>query len=297
VIGALGITSDDYAVTSLPFTHIYGLSVVNSHLAAGARLVVQKRSIADPEFWSERARSPWTSLAGVTTTYELMRDRGSCADTLRGVRKLLHASDRMPPHLFSWLYSTFSPQGADIFLMYGQTEATGRISVLSPELLPACASSVGRAVSRGRISISSEREIVYCGPNVMMGYASCRDDLCRDDELKGTLHTGDLGYLDPQGMLCITGRKERTSKILDQRVSLDDIEDKLRDICPVAVVSHNHNIVIVFEGAEREVRSRVLQISRAFRLPPQAFILRSISALPRTSTGKICYRDIELALC
>jgi acyl-CoA synthetase (AMP-forming)/AMP-acid ligase II len=292
VVEALGITSEDHAVTSLPFTHIYGLSVVNSHLAAGARLVIQKRSVADPAFWSARNQSPWTTLAGVTATYELMRERKVPADTLRGVRKFLHSGDRMPPQVFSWLYSSFSETQASIFLMYGQTEATGRMSVLPPELLPDCSASVGRAVPGGSLSISSDQEIVFSGPNVMMGYARDREDLSRGGELTEGLCTGDSGYLERE-LLYITGRRGRTCKVFGQRVSLEDVENQLRDLCPVAVVSNSGNLLIVFEGAESEIRARVLQLSRTFRLPPQAFLMRKVATLPRTSAGKICYRDLE----
>jgi acyl-CoA synthetase (AMP-forming)/AMP-acid ligase II len=292
VVEALRITSEDHAVTSLPFTHIYGLSVVNSHLAAGARLVIEKRSVADPEFWCARNQSPWTTLAGVTATYELMRERKVSADTLRGMRKLLHSGDRLPPQVFSWLYSNFSETQASIFLMYGQTEATGRMSVLPPELLPDCSASVGCAVPRGSLSISSDQEIVFSGPNVMMGYARDREDLSPGGELTEGLHTGDSGYLE-RGLLYIAGRRGRTCKVFGQRVSLEDVENQLRDLCPVAVVSNSGNLLIVFEGAESEIRARVLQLSRTFRLPPQAFLMRKVTTLPRTSTGKICYRDLE----
>lgn len=293
VVEALSITAEDYAVTSLPFTHIYGLSVVNSHLAAGARLVIQKRSVADPAFWSVRSQYPWTTLAGVTVTYELMRERKVSADTLRGVRKLMHSGDRMPPQVFSWLYSGFSGAGARIFLMYGQTEATGRISVLPPESLPEYAASVGYAIPRGYLSISKDQEIVFSGPNVMMGYASGRADLSSGGQVTDDLSTGDCGYLDARGLLYITGRRGRISKIFGQRVSLEDVESHLCDICPVAVISSSGNLLIVFEGAESEIRSRVLQLSRTFRLPPQVFLMRKVTTLPRTSAGKICYRDLE----
>ena len=293
VVEALRITSEDHAVTSLPFCHVYGLSVVNSHLAAGARLLVQKRSVVDPAFWSERSRSRWTTLAGVTATYELMRERDVSADALRGVRKLLHAGDRLPPQMFSWLYSRFSETEARIFLMYGQTEATGRISVLPPERLPANCASVGQVIPNGRLQISSEQEIVFFGPNVMMGYAGTRDDLSRGSEWAHGLHTGDLGYIDSQGLLYVTGRKDRSCKVFGQRIALEEIESLLRDVCPVAALSSGENILIAFEGTESEIRSRVIQLSRIFRIPPQAFLLRRVNALPRTATGKICYRALD----
>jgi acyl-coenzyme A synthetase/AMP-(fatty) acid ligase len=212
---------------------------------------------------------------------------------MRGIRKLLHSGDRMPPNVFSWLYSTFAAAEANIFLMYGQTEATGRITALPPDLLPASSSSVGRVVLGGKLSFTSDQEIVFSGPNVMMGYASTREDLGRGNEWLEGLCTGDKGYIDSEGLLYITGRIRRVEKVFGQRVSLEDIETSLRDLCPVAVVSRHGRILIVFEGAEREIRSRVLQLSRTLRLPPQAFLMRKVATLPRTTAGKICYRDVE----
>jgi acyl-coenzyme A synthetase/AMP-(fatty) acid ligase len=292
VIEALRVTSVDHAVTSLPFTHVYGLSVVNSHLGAGARISLEKRSVADTAFWTGRAKSPWSSLAGVTVTYELMRQKRVDTETLGGVRKLLHSGSKMPPDVFSWLHPTISADKTKIYLMYGQTEACGRISVLEPALLPDLASSVGSPVAGGRVSISSDQEIIYSGPNVMMGYACGREDLDGGDQMLGTLPTGDQGYLDANGKLFVTGRAGRTCKVFGQRICLDDIEDFFRDVSPAAAVSRDDCILLFCEAAELELRGKLVSLAKMFQVPPQTFVLRRIQSLPRTESGKICYRDL-----
>ncbi len=67
-------------------------------------------------------------------------------------------------------------------------------------------------------------EVVYEGPNVMMGYTISRSDLSKGDELKGRLETGDLGRIDPEGFLTLTGRTKRFAKIAGYRFDLDVIE-------------------------------------------------------------------------
>lgn len=121
--------------------------------------------------------------------------------------------------------------------MYGQTEATARMAVLPPERLADKLGSAGLALPGGRLEADDDGEILYHGPNVMMGYADTADDLSRGDDLGGVLRTGDLGRVDPDGFLHITGRLKRMAKIFGIRVNLDDVERMLRGSGPVAVTA------------------------------------------------------------
>ena len=293
VMTALQVTESDRAITSLPFTHVYGLSVVNSHLAAGASLVLQKRSIGDPVFWEHKARWRWTTLAGVRTTYELVNQQPARIGALRETRKLLHSGDAMPSRIFDRLYSELSADGVGIYLMYGQTETCGRISVLPPTLLPEHSSSVGLPVPLGKVSIAENTEIVYRGPNAMMGYASCRADLSLGDQTKGCVHTGDSGYIDSNNLLHVTGRLARTCKLFGQRICLDDLEKAFQGIGPVAAVREDDKVALYFEASTNHIRAKVLTLARAFRIPPQSFLLRQVASFPRTEAGKISYRDLS----
>tara|TARA_B100000795_G_C22733386_1_gene412336 strand:+ start:117 stop:683 length:567 start_codon:yes stop_codon:yes gene_type:complete len=109
--------------------------------------------------------------------------------------------------------------------MYGQTEATARISYVPNELLPSKLGSIGIPIPGGELSIDQNSgEIVYMGPNVMLGYAENRDHLLLGDELNGCLKTGDAGYKDADGCFYITHRLKRIIKIAGRRLSLDDVE-------------------------------------------------------------------------
>jgi acyl-coenzyme A synthetase/AMP-(fatty) acid ligase len=292
VVDALHITPDDHAVTSLPFTYVYGLSVINSHLAAGARISLEKHTVADPEFWRARLRSPWTTLAGVSVTYELMRQGGVAAETLAGVRKLLHSGSRMPADLFSWLYACLDSRRSNLYLMYGQTEACGRMSVLQPQMLPAYSAAAGTPVCGGRFVLSGENEILYSGPNVMLGYASSREDLDARDQMHGVLPTGDCGYLDADGMLYVTGRHGRICKPFGQRICLDDIEEFFYDVGPTAALCRGEHIYLFSEASALSLRVRLVPLAKTFRVPPQLFVICPVHRLPRTASGKIRYAEL-----
>src|SRR5262249_19353473 len=67
-------------------------------------------------------------------------------------------------------------------------------------------------------------ELVYAGPNVMLGYAQSRQDLAKGDELRGELRTGDLARKDDDGYFYIVGRLKRFLKMFGKRFNLDEVE-------------------------------------------------------------------------
>src|SRR5205085_1023241 len=120
-------------------------------------------------------------------------------------------------HLGRKFHFAAAKRGGVMHLMYGQAEATARITGLPPELLPEAARSIGFVLG-GRLSVEldgsvcapmEEGELIYEGPAVMMGYATQPGDLAKGDVLGGKLATGDLGYQDERGLFYITGRKAR----------------------------------------------------------------------------------------
>ena len=93
--------------------------------------------------------------------------------------------------------------------MYGQVEATSRISYVPFDKLNEKFESAGKAIPGGKLSINlSDKEIIYEGQNVCLGYAKSYRDLSKGDENKGKIGTGDIGSIDPDGYLFITGRKK-----------------------------------------------------------------------------------------
>jgi acyl-coenzyme A synthetase/AMP-(fatty) acid ligase len=186
--------------------------------------------------------------------------------------------------------------------MYGQAEATARISTLPPELLPEACRSVGFAVPGGRVRIEhdgrecapmEEGEFVYEGPNVMMGYATCPDDLGKGDEMGGRVATGDLGYRDERGLLYITGRRSRFVKLFGWRVSLDEVEQLLSHAAPVAAVAKGELLVIYVERPDAEFPEAVDGLARKLNLHRSGFEIRAIDAIPRLANNKVDYPSLS----
>ena len=108
--------------------------------------------------------------------------------------------------------------------MYGQTEATARISYVPPEMLGKKVGSIGVAIPEGKLTLSDEGEIIYTGPNVMMGYAKNKNDLLKNGPYLEKLLTGDIGRKDNDNYYYITGRLNRFLKLAGSRYGLDEIE-------------------------------------------------------------------------
>jgi acyl-coenzyme A synthetase/AMP-(fatty) acid ligase len=220
------------------------------------------------------------------------------------VRTMQQAGGALDRTLTERYHAHMREKGGRFFVMYGQTEATARIAYVPPERLAEKLGSAGRAIPGGRLRIEaidgappSERrsgEVVYEGPNVMMGYASGGDDVARGDDLGGILHTGDIGYLDADGFLFLTGRSKRIAKVFGLRINLDEVELMLRDDGPAAVVADDDRIWgFLAYGTDATAMELKAALARRFHLHPSALELRQVEDLPVTSSGKIDYRTVE----
>jgi acyl-CoA synthetase (AMP-forming)/AMP-acid ligase II len=292
VTRVLAIASDDRAVTSIPLTHVYGLSVLHGQLAAGGSLLLTGRSALQPAFWEDVQCHRVTMMAGVPWTYDIMRALKMDAAQLPDLRKLHQSGARLSGTTAAWMPEAFPD--ADIFFMYGQTEAAGRIAVLPPSLARAKPGSVGRAVPGGTLSLGEGEAVLYRGPNVMLGYAETRADLGRGDDMGGVLPTGDLGRLDEDGLLYLTGRANRLCKIMGLRINLDALQSDLARYGAVAVTGDDEILSIFHEGNVPALNAD--DLARDLRLPRQAIRLRPVVSLPRLAGGKIDFAALAQSI-
>lgn len=298
IVLGLNISSSDRAVLSLPIHYSYGLSVLNTHLMAGASVVLTNESLTTHSFWSEFRDNRCTSFAGVPYSYEILRRLGLDKLNLESLKTMTQAGGKLSDKLVEYFHNFMSSHNGRFFVMYGQTEATARMSILPSDELPARLGSVGKAVDGGTISIeeASEKggEIIYTGPNVMLGYATTREDLELGDVLNGRLETGDIGHFDADGFLYITGRIKRIAKIFGQRLNLDDVEAALKDCGPVAAVSDDQKLCLFFVDLNVEQMSQKRsELSSLLHIHHSAIATRKIDEIPRRPNGKIDYACLE----
>lgn len=278
------------AITSLPFHYAYGLSVVHSHLLAGGALLLTQEGVMSGDFWRFFKGMEATSLAGVPYTYEMLRKLGIDRRKPESLRTLTQAGGRLSEADIRHWAQVAQGWEAQFHVMYGQTEATARIACLPPAHLPTKAGGIGQAIPGGLLRLV-EDELVYAGPNVMMGYAEKAEDLARGDDLGGVLHTGDLGRVDGDGCFFITGRRKRFLKMAGVRVGLDELEAALKSLgfsC-ACTGADNALVVAVENAAEDAPQTLALLLHERFHIHPAFVSVKPMAALPRSNSGKIQY--------
>lgn len=285
---ALGFAADDAIALNLPLFHIYGHSLLCMALAQGARVVLERRTILSKDFWSTLRDQSATALFGVAYTFDTLRLLGLERMAAPSLRMMGHSGDFLSADAVAWGREAFERRGLRFHRMYGMTEASSRVCVLQPEDLADRPFSVGQAVAGGRLELTERSEVVYRGPNVMMGYATSAADLARGDETSGVLRTGDLGSLDSEGYLRLTGRLDRDVKILGHRLNLDEVQADLSVEAPVALKERDGRLIAFVEGPVREtLAARIKDWALSAGLPPHYVQFQQVEAIPRFESGKV----------
>jgi acyl-CoA synthetase (AMP-forming)/AMP-acid ligase II len=297
-IGAyLSIRDDDVAITTLPLHYCYGLSVLHSHLNRGAAVLLTSLSVVDRCFWDLARRHRVTSLAGVPYTYDLLDRVGFDRMELPSLRYLTQAGGRMDPGRVRRYAELGRRRGFDLFVMYGQTEATARMAYLPPDLALSRPGAVGVPVPGGQLRIDPDGEetgvgeLVYAGPNVMLGYAEAPADLALG-RVVHELRTGDLARRAADGLVEIVGRTSRFAKVYGLRIDLEQVERQLGDTGHrIVCASADDKLAVAVETAARRGRRALADrvgasVRRLTGLPPSAVRVVPVEDLPRLANGK-----------
>lgn len=296
----LDIRESDRAATTLPTSYCYGLSVIHSHLLAGASLILTDRSVVDDEFWQLFRRHRGTSFAGVPYTFELLESIGFDASDLPDLRYVTQAGGRMPPERVHRFAELAQDAGFQLFVMYGATEATARMSYLPPELALSRPNTIGRPIRGGSFSIEpldgwsddDVGELVYRGPNVMMGYAHGPADLELGKTVE-TLRTGDVARLCPDGLYEVVGRNSRFVKMYGLRIDLQQIEAALRGQGMRAFCASDDDALVVAVAGRHDERDVQRVAAEAAGVPAGAVRAVTVDELPLLPSGKPDYQTVR----
>ena len=256
-------------------------------------MVLNADSVSTPEFWDRAADTGVTTFAAVPHTIELIERAGlDLLGRLPRLRYLTQAGGRLAPESVRRVATYLERRGAELVVMYGQTEATARMGYLPPHLARSRAGAIGIAIPGGSFRVDTlgsaepnePGELVYTGPNVMMGYAYTSADLSRGHELT-ELRTGDLARIASDGLVEIVGRMGREAKIFGHRIDLGRVEATLADGGFDAwCVGEPDRLVVVARESTPEL---VAAASSASGLPMSAVEVLVVVEPPRTSSGKI----------
>jgi acyl-CoA synthetase (AMP-forming)/AMP-acid ligase II len=239
IIASLDIGPDDRIMAVLPFHYCFGTSLLHTHLLAGASVVIDNRFLFPEKVLQNMVDSECTSLAGVPSTYQILLRRSNLKNMqFPALRKLQQAGGKLAQPFIDELEQTLPD--ARLYVMYGQTEATARLSCITPEDRHAHPGSIGKGLDSVTLRVLAEDgtpvepgqvgEIVATGPNITLGYwrdPEATGRIYGGGQLRGELHTGDLATVDKDGFIIIVDRARDFLKCGGKRVSCRQIEETL----------------------------------------------------------------------
>jgi acyl-CoA synthetase (AMP-forming)/AMP-acid ligase II len=291
----------------LPFHYCFGTSLLHTHLRVGGSLVLERHFLFPNKILQRIQETQCTGFAGVPSHYQiLLRQSALKRTSLPSLRYCQQAGGALAPVFIRELVESLP--GVEIYVMYGQTEATARLAYLPPHLLTSKIGSIGKPIPGVEIEIRDENdvscspgeigEIVARGDNITAGYwnepaetaATFRD---------GWLHTGDLARVDEEGFIYIVGRAKDFLKCGGNRVSSREIEQLLLEfpaVREVAVIGEPDEIlgeavrafVVPTDGCRAALDEELAQFCKR-RLPPhlRPKQIAVVESLPKNSAGKV----------
>lgn len=297
IIDYLPIKNDDITPLQLPIYYSYGLSILTANSIAGGKIVCSNKDITSKEFWKNFENLGYSSLAGIPFTYEILNRIGFTQKRYSHLRYLTQAGGKLNESLIK-IFSDYAEEcGVKFYVMYGQTEATARISYLNPAVLKDKIGSIGKPIKNGLLSIDEGTgELVYEGPNVFGGYATAIEDLA-DFSDNRILRTGDLGRVDQDGFFYITGRLKRFMKLNGARINLDEMESILKNnFIGESFICTGIDDRILMVGINRQSTDKasiVDYLKNSLNIHPSFIKVVYLEEIPLTQNGKINYTAIS----
>ncbi|PIE42584.1 MAG: AMP-dependent synthetase [Gammaproteobacteria bacterium] len=301
----LPIQQDDRIMCVLPFFYSYGNSLLHSHIAAGACLILENSLMYPHKVLESMAFNKATSFSGVPSSFYLFLSRTDLSSVdLSALRYCTQAGGAMDKAKIKLWREQVK---AEFFVMYGQTEASARLTYVPPSMLDQKLGSAGIGIPGVELQIQNAQgqpcstgeqgEVCARGDNIMQGYL--KDQAETQATIKnGWLHTGDLGYLDGDGFLFLVGRSKEMIKSGAHRINPREIEEliaSVEGVDEVAVAGVDDEIMgqviqayVVTHDDQTEMKRNILRFCKqtlATYKVPKNVVFRS--ELPKTASGKI----------
>ena len=300
----LDITKYDRAITTMPMSYTYGLSIINSHLSRGASIALTDKSLMTKDFWAFFRLCDPTTFGGVPYIYEMLKKLRFAKMELPSLKYITQAGGKLSLELSEEFANFCKVKGVNFIVMYGQTEATARMSYLPPEYALTKAGSMGIAIPGGTFWLLDENgemihepdmpgELVYQGENVALGYAESCQDLKKGDENFGVLYTGDIAKRDSDGFYTIVGRKKRFLKLFGNRINLDEVEGILKAAgfdCACTGTDDAMKIYFIEPQDPMQIREH---ITLHTNVNMAGVKIIPIEKFPRNTAGKVLYGELR----
>lgn len=302
IIRSQRLAKDERAMLILPLSYCFGTSVMHTHLYQGGGIVFDRRFMFPDKVLLAIAEFGCTTFAGVPTAYNVLLRRSSIRRiAMPTLKRFLQAGGALARERIQEMRSIFPT--TDFFVMYGQTEATARISCMEPERWQEKPGSVGQPLDNLTVRIVDEDgndvpagqvgKLLVRGPSICSGYLNDPEETDRVF-CDGWLRTRDLARQDEEGYLWIEGREGAFLKMRGIRVSLAEVTARVTAIpgvyeCAARAIDHPEagEALVLFVVPDQGWGIAAEEVRR--HLPSHWTLdsIRLVSELPKTSSGKI----------
>lgn len=311
IIQYMELTSRDRVMVVLPFHYCFGTSLLHTHLRVGGTLVLDSRFMYPEEVLQRMQETECTGFAGVPSHYQILLDKTSLAKkSFPHLRYVQQAGGHLAAASIQRLREALPT--TRVFVMYGQTEATARLSFLPPECLDTKLGSIGKGIPGVKLSVEIDGrsvrpgeigEIVAEGENVALGYWQDPEETAAIFR-NGRLYTGDLATLDADGFIRVVSRVRDFLKCGGMRISCQQLEQQILEYGDLQEVA----IIGVPDGISGEaVKAFVVPRANAtttpekvkvfckthlpFQLVPREIVL--LDTLPKNESGKVLKEQLR----
>jgi len=308
IVQYLELTPQDRIMVILPFYYIYGKSLLNTHFFVGGSVVVDNRFLYPNVVLETMQAQGATGFSGVPSTFTILLNRSNIRQfKFPALRYLTQAGGGMPAAVQKEVSKVFEP--ARLFIMYGATEASARLSYLDPSELHRKWGSIGKGIPNvdlfiadqegQRLPIGDQGEIVARGSNLMSGYWNHPEETAKVLR-NGLYYTGDIGVMDEEGFIFVVGRSKDMIKIGGNRASAKEIEDAIYehpDVADAAVIGVPDEIlgeapkafiVLKDHKIHDEFREQILNFLKSrlagYKVPK---LIEFRESLPKNESGKV----------
>jgi acyl-coenzyme A synthetase/AMP-(fatty) acid ligase len=280
------------------------MSILNTHLYKGTSIILSSASLMEQRFWSLFKKEKVTTFGGVPYTFEILKKLHFEKMEFSSLSYITQAGGKLTKELASEFIAICKSKQIRFIVMYGQTEASPRMSYLPWEFAEEKADSIGIAIPGGRFMLEDNDgsiietpetigELVYQGENVTLGYAENRFDLNQGDDNHGILHTGDMAKFDKDEFYYIVGRKKRFLKVFGNRINLDEFEALLKKEGIVCACAGEDDRLLIFITSKNELEKTVSFIIKHTGINRNGFKVIVIKEMPRNESGKILYSELN----
>jgi len=272
-------------ITTMPLGYSYGLSILHTHLYAGAKIILNNKSIFEKDFWNLIKKNKVNSLNGVPEFYEYLKKINFEKRIEKSIKYLTQAGGKINEETLSYFGKICKKNNIKFIVMYGQTEASPRMTYLKWRDFFTKFKSIGKPLNGYKIELVDAKrrvikkkmktgEIVFYGKNVSLGYSNSKKDLKKGDENKGKIFTGDIAFKDENGFFFIVGRNNRTIKLFGKRFNLDDIERYFQNKNLTVKCKFENSKIVLFVSPNFEKNIEVSSLSNFLNINKNFIVVK-----------------------